>query len=220
MLNMTDLQIKRIIGTDYESNCYIIFNRKNKKSVLIDPNDYMQIKQYCEEQQLNNEYIFLTHEHYDHVAALCSVKKNIGGIIIASESCDRELDNVQSLLNRTYRLHMHFTSNNKSEIPYFESIKTDKTFKDSFKVKWNGCEIILKETIGHSQGSISIYFIGEMIFSGDAFLNGKPIVTKMLGGNKRDYLNSTLTYYKSLPQHIKVYPGHGEAFFLKDKMNF
>lgn len=217
---MKELIVKRIIGTDYKSNCYIIFNKVTRKSILIDPNDYIKINHYFEEQQLTNEYIFLTHEHYDHVAALAQVKKNIGGVIVASENCNKGLENVQKLLNRTYRLHMHFTGNGKSEIPQFESIKADKTFNDKFQLKWNDYDIILKETIGHSKGSISIYFVDKIIFSGDALSYGKTVITKMLGGNRDEYLNSTLAYYKSLPQHIKVYPGHGETFLLKNKKCF
>ncbi|MFA9376887.1 MAG: MBL fold metallo-hydrolase [Lachnotalea sp.] len=217
MLMDNELSVRRFLGTDYESNCYIVFNKITKKSIIIDPNDFKQLEQFIKKQGLTNEYIFLTHEHYDHVAALSLVKKYIGGIIVSSEMCSQELGNVQTLLNRTYRLHMMFMGNKKTEIPYFQPSKVDKTFQDFLEIKWENSDILLKETIGHSRGSVSIYFTDEMIFSGDAFLSGKPVITKMLGGNKEDYLNSTLAYYESLSKDIKVYPGHGEMFILKDK---
>jgi len=218
MLNKKEILIKRFIGTDYESNSYIIYNNVTLKSIIIDPNDFNQISQFMKEKKLINEYIFLTHEHYDHVAALCSVKKHFGGSIISSEACNKGLRNVQNLLNRTYRLHMNFVGSEKSEIPQFEECEADISFHSSYEISWENFQIVLQETIGHSQGSTSIYFLNEMIFSGDAFLYGKPVITKMLGGNKEDYIKSTLAYYESLPKCVKVYPGHGEMFLLEEKL--
>jgi hydroxyacylglutathione hydrolase len=214
---MKDLLVRRIIGTDYKSNSYIIFNNNSKKSLIIDPNDYIQISQFMKEKRLINEFILLTHEHYDHVAALSLVKKNIGGLVISSVKCNKGLANVQSLLNRTYGLYMNFIGSEKREIPQFDVAGTDKTFCGELQINWDNSTIILKETLGHSNGSISIYFVDDMIFSGDSYLYEKPIISRMQGGNKEDFIKSTLAYYSTLPRHIKVYPGHGEMFLLKDK---
>ncbi len=220
MIKKQQILVKQIVGTDYESNCYITYNPITKKSIIIDPNDYHQIKRFVIEQQLTNEYIFLTHEHYDHVAGLSLVKKNIGGTIFASEICHKGLKNVQKLLNRTYPIHMSFIGREKRDVPQFEEAQADKTFQLQYEMQWEECTILLKETTGHSKGSISICFIDKMIFSGDAFLYGKPIITKMLGGSKEEYQNSTLAYYKTLPSNIRVFPGHGEMFLLKETSQF
>ena len=217
---MNKLVVKQIVGTDYDSNCYIIHIQETANAIIIDPNDDEQIVGYCNRHELRCEYIIITHEHYDHVAALATTKIGLGGVIICSKSCKLLLDSVQKQLERTYKLHMHFAKKKIKPTPIYESVDADKTFSDDIFLNWCGYDIQLKETIGHSKGSISACFGKALIFTGDALSYDKTVITKMLGGNREEYLKSALSFYKTLPGDIRVYPGHGKSFLLKEKSLF
>lgn len=54
-----------------ETNCYIIADEKSKIAAIIDPGENAkQIINAVNEAELKVKYIFLTHGHSDHIAAL------------------------------------------------------------------------------------------------------------------------------------------------------
>ena len=57
-----------------QSNCYILTAESH--ALIIDPNCYQEIHSYLANHQLVPEYIILTHEHCDHIAALNDMRKN------------------------------------------------------------------------------------------------------------------------------------------------
>ncbi len=210
--------IKSITATDYDSNCYIIWNMNSKHAMIIDPNDFLNIYNIVKQNQLSVDYILVTHEHYDHIAGLCDVQQKLGGKAIASEKCKREMVRAQERLNKTYRLYMHFIEKEvkDSDIPKYKEGKIDISYFDMLNLEWEGLSFHIQETIGHSKGSSSILIDKTYIFSGDAVLKEKPIITNYLGGNKEDYKNSTISYYQQLNKNLMVLPGHGEMFELKE----
>lgn len=214
------IKVARFVGTDYQSNGYVVYCEESKRSMVIDPNDGAALRAFVVAHDLKNDYIVLTHEHYDHVAALAEVKRHIGGEVIASETCDRKLDEVPKLLKRTYRLHMHFVGAEAKALPAFERVPVDRVFTDALCLQWCGRDIVLKATAGHSTGSICIYFVDEMLFSGDALSLGKTVVTKMLGGDREAYKRHSVAFFETLPKAIRVYPGHGPDFLLSEKTTF
>ncbi|EQD36386.1 metallo-beta-lactamase family protein [mine drainage metagenome] len=68
-------------------------------------------------------------------------------------------------------------------------------------------EIHIKNTPGHTPGSISI-IAGSSIFTGDCIFRGN-IGRMDLGGNPTDMLKS-LNWFLQLPPEMIIYPGHGE----------
>jgi len=103
-----------------------------------------------------------------------------------------------------------------SDIPKDKEGKIDISYFDRLNLEWEGLSFHIQETIGHSKGSSSILMDKTYIFSGDAVLKEKPIITNYLGGNREDYKNSTISYYQQLNKNLMVLPGHGEMFELKE----
>ena len=94
------------------------------------------------------------------------------------------------------------------------SCKADETFDNDYEFMWEGHKIILKETPGHSQGSICILFDDDKMFSGDTLVTGFSTITRLPGGSKKMFNEVTVPFLQSLDKNIMVYPGHGDAQLL------
>ena len=68
---------------------------------------------------------------------------------------------------------------------------------------------MLKETPGHSKGSICIFLDEKVMFSGDTLVTGFNTIVRLPGGSKKDFYSITIPYLKQLDEDIVVYPGHG-----------
>ena len=79
-------------------------------------------------------------------------------------------------------------------------------------------KIFLKETPGHSKGSICILVDEKILFSGDTLVTGHETILRLPGGSKKDFAGITLPYLESLDREIMVYPGHGEPQKLAEFM--
>ena len=75
-------------------------------------------------------------------------------------------------------------------------------------------EIIFVPTPGHSMGSVCIE-INDRLFSGDAIMQTKPYINKR-NGSKELFYDSVNKILNRYCLDILVFPGHGEAFQLKD----
>ena len=92
----------------------------------------------------------------------------------------------------------------------------DEFFVGERQFDWQGHSIFVRETPGHSPGSICIIIDNQILFTGDSLLKNDPVVFRLPGGNRKDYNAYTLPYLKSLDKDLMVCPGHGEDGILKE----
>lgn len=82
---------------------------------------------------------------------------------------------------------------------------------DNDIIEWNGYNLNVIQTLGHTDDSISI-IIEKNIFTGDALLKNIPTVTKLPSGNAIQ-LKETERYIRLLHGYM-AWPGHGESFLI------
>lgn len=92
--------------------------------------------------------------------------------------------------------------------PY--SCEADRTFDGECRMSWEGHSLWLKETPGHSAGSICILLDEKILFSGDSLVTGHPTILRLPGGSKKNFKMITIPFFESLDSELVVYPGHGE----------
>ena len=148
------MNIKRIVAGVYAVNCYIVYN-DNKKGFIIDPGgDSDDIIKFIDEENINLEFILLTHGHGDHIGAVNIIKEKYKlPLYVSVKEKDLLKDPVANL---------------SKSIPPFRGIElvADKWLYDGDVIDFYGEKLYIMETPGHKVGSICI-FMGKVMFSGD-----------------------------------------------------
>lgn len=201
--------VHRIINQPVPSNTFIICVEGESSCVIIDPGSYDSscLVEYLKEQKLTPNYIFLTHEHFDHYWGCEKIVELYGSKIICSAYCKQKVKVPQNFFNKLY-----FNSEDLCSVP--DVYKTIEELEDGLKIE--GMVVHFFNTPGHSPGSICIK-IKDALFSGDTIMKGyKPVVLKRLESSRSDYAKSVEMIFNSFSLNTMVYPGHGDTFVLSE----
>lgn len=146
-----------------------------------------------------------------------------GIIIDPGEEADRILEAVSDLqIDLILLTHNHFdhirallpvksaTSAKVAVHPLDIIDEADIELEDGAKIPFDGKEILVMHTPGHTPGSCCFYF-GGYLFSGDTLFYRGWGNTSLPGGDERAIFKSIREKIMALPDGIVVYPGHGET---------
>lgn len=194
--------VTRIINNPVYSNCYILHNNGNSDALLIDPGsaDVSAILAYLEGNCLNPVYIFLTHEHFDHIWGVDQLRHLFGSKVIATDMCSEAITNPKRNLSLFYN-QVGFSSN------VADICISDRTFI----MDRNNQRIICFKTPGHTIGSMCI-LVDSKLFTGDTLLKNDKTVTKLPGGDAESLKESVDTILALRDEIEIIYPGHGDLF--------
>lgn len=179
------MKIKKIITRQMDQNCYLI--EKNGKGILIDPGlDTNKILKETEDIEIN--YILLTHCHFDHVYSVNFLDKKT----VSSENCDKNIKNPDIV---------HFNTSVKNGCSII--------MKDQEERDFDGILVKCIYTPVHTDGSVC-YLIDNNLFSGDTLFKRSIGRCDLPTGNIDVIENSIRNIIYKLDGNITVYPGHGE----------
>lgn len=193
------MEIKCLPLGDYQANCYLLIDEKEKKAAVIDPG---VPSDKLNEMLLGYDlaYILLTHGHFDHIYGSAVLKD----LYPASKLCIHTDDEV--CLNSTeYNLAGDFDG-------YLPELKADVLLNDGDIIKLSD-DISLKvvHTPGHSKGSVC--FVDEKnnyMFSGDTLFCRTVGRTDFLGGDFDEMMKS-IALLANFDEEMTVYPGHNRS---------
>ena len=198
------LQVERFVNELMTSNCYVVYDNDTHKCIAIDPGSEMSCReiQFIREQNLKLDYILVTHEHTDHNWGVNSLYGAFEDVkLICSIECSKRVNKA----NRVYFLFYYDDPDYRYQMRQPDVIvQSDKEI-----LEWNGHNISLILTPGHSYGSMCIE-IEDMLFTGDTIMPYKPYFNGR-DSNENDWIISIIMLEKELPFEKKVYPGHGET---------
>ena len=191
-----------------ETNCYLVWEEKTKKGIVIDPaDDGVAISEEITARQIELMGIVMTHGHFDHCLAALDLKLMYQvPIFVSSED--------KFLLERQNSTAKHFLKT-KIETPNIVTID-----KDLSKIKevWIGKEKLeVIKTPGHTPGSVCLYSQKDKIlFSGDTLFK------QFRGRTDFAYASTKKIYYSlkrlmKLPEETMVLSGHGEKTTIGDE---
>jgi glyoxylase-like metal-dependent hydrolase (beta-lactamase superfamily II) len=84
----------------------------------------------------------------------------------------------------------------------------DKTIREGDIIELGEVKLRVLHTPGHSKGSIAL-LSADVVFSGDTLFAGGIGRYDLPGGSLEEIMNSLKNKLLILPDHLKVYPGHG-----------
>ena len=90
------LQVKSIVVGIVGTNCYIVYDKKSRDAVIIDPGaEAERILSFLEEEELHPQAILLTHGHFDHILAVPALRGKYKIPLYAAEEERKMLGNGQ-----------------------------------------------------------------------------------------------------------------------------
>ena len=201
-----------------DSRMYIVV--ENKKALVIDPCVSKEAGAFLQDRNINEVTILLTHEHYDHISGVNWLREMIENVhVFCSEACGQAIKKPEENLSAYYEIL--FLGKSEEIREYVKSLNVepyscfaDETFCEEKNFEWEGHSLTLKETPGHSKGSICIVMDEKVLFSGDTLVTGHDTILRLPGGSIKDFYQITVPYLKGLNSDIVVYPGHGDTQLL------
>lgn len=198
---MGRLRVFTIKNSPIDSNCYIILNQHTGNALIIDPGtrDMHISLPGLQEYKFKLDYAFLTHEHFDHIAGVNSIKANYRCRTVCTTFC------AEKIIDRKKNLSVFYDQVG------FECLQADIIFIDRMDIKWHDYKISLHQSKGHSEGGMVIK-IENLLFTGDTVIKDKKTVLKLPESNKEELIRSIDLISSLLDGKTIIYPGHGESF--------
>lgn len=189
------LEVKRIVNDIFTSNTYLLFEKRYSYCWLIDIGDYSKVADVLP-QGVEIRGVFITHAHFDHIYGLNSLH-------LAWPDCNV----YTSVFGRDALYSDKVNLSRYHECPIVYKGDSVNTMVDGEKIEiFPGVHLTSYETPGHSPCCLT-YIVDNFVFTGDAFIPGVKVVTKLPGGNKIQAKHS-IEKIKSLSQGKYIYPGH------------
>lgn len=200
------------------SNCYILTAQNH--ALVIDPNNAAAIQDFLETRHLQLDYIFLTHEHCDHISGLNALRKAVPCTVFAGAACSEGIQNTKRNMSRFMDTYLYFRTHQLPSRPYpaFTCQATDRTFARTAVMTWQTHSFFCRTAPGHTPGSSYFILNNAILFSGDYFIPGEEVITRLPGGDPEAYEREGKAILKTIPTPLLTCPGHGAPFLLTEEI--
>lgn len=190
------LQVKQIVNNIFTSNTYILFDDDYDHCWLVDIGDFQKVADALPS-GIEVKGLLLTHTHFDHTYGI----------------------------NKLHEAHPEcrvYTAEYGKIALYDEKKNFSKYHEASFIFNGDDVEVLNEgdqleiypgmilttfATPGHCPSCLT-YVVGNWIFTGDAYIPGLKVVTKLPMGDRKLAADS-IERIKSLAEGKKICPGHG-----------
>lgn len=209
------MDIQRLATPLLGANMFLL--SEGDRAVVIDPCAGEEGRTFLRDHAVIVDFAVLTHEHYDHISGSNWLRQTYGCPVICSRACADRIGDPRTNMSRYWEslCQLH---GREADVPSglsgdYRGV-ADLTFEGPWELEWQGHLLLLKETPGHSPGSICVLVDGHILFSGDSLTGECPTILRFPGGNKSAFRARTVPWLRSLPESVMVHPGHFESFRL------
>lgn len=196
------LDILRFVNEKYRSNCFLLVDKDTMRGIAIDPGnpDPMELSKYIDMNGIHLDYVFLTHEHFDHISGVAALREKYDFALVAGRDCSERLEDPRRNCSIYALMDGRGISCPRADI-VFDG--TDNV------IPWVCGDVFFMATPGHSPGS-AIYVVDQYLFTGDTLIPGLRTVTKLPGGDSNLVRQSLIAIQERFKSSMIVCPGHGE----------
>lgn len=186
----------------FYENTFVVWNNRNE-AVIVDPGCYdpeekEALRHFIQSRNLRPVALLNTHCHIDHILGNAFVCQEWGVPLYAPAGEIQAFENVMQ-----YGPSMGIFPEKSPDADYL--LKGGDTL-DLLGVSWKVLSVP-----GHSPDGMCFYLESqEMIIAGDVLFRESIGRTDLPGGNHSLLLSGIRSQLFTLPDHIRVFPGHGE----------
>ena len=168
------IKIKEIINSIFTSKTYILFCEGCEKAWLVDIGDIEPVVAFLQENRLKVGGVFLTHAHFDHIYGLPELVKHYPCCnVYVTEYAKEGLSSDMLNLSRYHETPVTYEGDNVLVVHEGENMS----------LFYGEPPIEFYETPGHNPGCLTMV-LGEIIFTGDAYIPGVGANTQLPHANK------------------------------------
>lgn len=188
-------KVKTIITTLDGTNCYVITNG-TKECVIVDLGGTDEVLKFVEKNNLEVKAVLLTHGHYDHISSVNLMQQKLNVQVYAYKDEIALLENPLNNLSYT------------SDTPII--LKNINYVDEDTKLNFIGLDWKVIHTPGHTIGGCCYYIESEkVLFAGDTLFYTTYGRYDLPTGDVKSLGLSINNKILTLPEDVKVYPGHG-----------
>ena len=180
-------------NTVFTSLSYVIFDDRQRFCWIVDVGDCDEICKMIEGYELKG--ILLTHVHYDHIYGLNDLQQLYPQVPIYTNQFG-----VKSLQSPTDNLSVYhddcFVLNEDAKVI---------VLKEGERIEFGLYQAVVMETPGHDHSCLS-FLIDDICFTGDAYIPGVKVFTKLQNGDSA-VAKVSRSRLKGL-EGVAIYPGH------------
>lgn len=195
------LSVKTFVFNPFQENSYIIYD-ESKEAAIIDPGCYEpdekdELIDFIDREGLRVTKLLNTHCHVDHVLGNSFVKEKFNvGLQIHRQ--DEPTLKAVKVYSSNYGFYQY---DEATPDGYLEE-------GDQITVGTEKLEVLFVP--GHSPGHVAFYHAGnKILIGGDVLFYNSIGRTDLPGGNSDLLINAIHKKLFTLPDDVKVYPGHG-----------
>ena len=179
-----------------QANTYLVCDETSRLGFIVDLGGYSkELKNIIEKNDIQIQYIVLTHGHGDHIGG---VQEHLKDFPDAKVVCSKEEEKM--LLDPELNEAHHFG-------PEKVSFKPDILVDDGDTLTVGNMTMKFIMTPGHTEGGMCI-LIDDVLFSGDTLFCRSIGRTDLAGGDFRTIMESIKKKLFLLPDETQVLPGH------------
>jgi glyoxylase-like metal-dependent hydrolase (beta-lactamase superfamily II) len=212
--------VESIAAPFYGTNCWILATGKNEECVIVDPGIAIpdltnEIYEIVDKYKLKPVATLLTHGHLDHtfsVVPMATSVENSGAAnkyITYIHAGDRELLTYpeRALSAESAALLSMLASETGREV--FHEPGNVKEVKSNEVLAIAGLSIKIVHAPGHTRGSVIFMVEDKIAVTGDVLFAGSIGRTDLPTGSMTDMTKTLQEKIITLPDEIRVLPGHG-----------
>ena len=187
---------------------YLVYDPASLEASVIDVPLWSSDRIYKRIKDLNLDvkFIIATHGHWDHIGEISKLRALTSAKVCVHPSDEWMLQDPFSVLI-------------PPPLPV-EPVSVDIDVDQGSTVSFGKFDLEVIHTPGHSAGSICLYEEKEgILFTGDTLFSGSIGRTDLPSGSYEEISKSVSTKLMSLPEDVKIFPGHGADSTLKKERN-
>lgn len=191
------LEVRRIVNNIFTSNTYLLYDECYPYCWLIDIGDFNRVADVIPV-GVQVRGVFLTHTHFDHIYGINALHRAYPECRVYTAEYGKVA---------LYDEKKNFSKYH--EAPFVYESEEVKVLNDDEGVElFPGTSMRVYATPGHCPSCLT-YVVGNWVFTGDSYIPGVKVVTKLPGGD-RLLAKQSINRIMKLAEGKVVCPGHGE----------